>query len=183
MLCAYRLKGTGGRVGPGLLQPAWHGVGTWLTEGRLERSAVWVWWYGFQQQDGKLRTVSLYRRPLTHTVSKALATSRKTAPVSRLSSKFLLTLSQRGPAAASCCAWVGTQTARRAAVRVCLLPGGPYWVGSCRISCQQCQVDLRICRKGAAWGPSQLQCAYHARKYRLRRAVLWNALVRKVMVR
>jgi hypothetical protein len=33
--------------------------------------------------------------PLTHNLSKALATSRKTAPVSRLSSKFLLTLSTR----------------------------------------------------------------------------------------
>ena len=39
--------------------------------------------------EGKLRVVSLYRRPSTHTVSKALATSRKTAPVSRLSPKFL----------------------------------------------------------------------------------------------
>jgi hypothetical protein len=39
--------------------------------------------------------VSLWRRPLTHTVSKALASSRKTAPVSRLSSKFLLAPSTR----------------------------------------------------------------------------------------
>jgi hypothetical protein len=48
------------------------------------------------RQYGYFKTVSLYRRPLTHTVSKALATSKKTAPVSRLSSEFLLTLSQRG---------------------------------------------------------------------------------------
>jgi hypothetical protein len=34
-------------------------------------------------------------RPLIHTVSKALATSRKTAQVSRLPSKFLLTFSTR----------------------------------------------------------------------------------------
>jgi hypothetical protein len=33
---------------------------------------------------------------LTHTVSKALATSRNTAPVRRLSSEFLLTLNKAG---------------------------------------------------------------------------------------
>jgi hypothetical protein len=49
----------------------------------------------FTGLDGKFRIVRLQKRPLTNTVSKASATSRKTAPVSFLSSDFLLTLSTR----------------------------------------------------------------------------------------
>jgi hypothetical protein len=45
----------------------------------------------FTRWDGKFRTVSLYRSPLFHKVSEALATCRETASVGRLSSKFLLT--------------------------------------------------------------------------------------------
>jgi hypothetical protein len=45
--------------------------------------------------EGKLRMVSLYRRPSTQTVTNALATSRNTAPVSLFSSKFLKILSTR----------------------------------------------------------------------------------------
>jgi hypothetical protein len=95
-------------------------------------------------------------------VSKALATSRKKAPVSRLSSKFLLTFSTFGPATASCCVLVETQTARHAATRARLVPGGPKGGGSSRRACQQCQVDLWIYRKKVAWGHFPLQYGYHA---------------------
>jgi hypothetical protein len=45
--------------------------------------------------EGKFRAVNLKRRPSTQTVSKALATSRKIAPVILSSPKFLVTLSTR----------------------------------------------------------------------------------------
>jgi hypothetical protein len=46
-----------------------------------------------KRYEGKFRIVSLKRRPSTHTGSKALATSKKPAPVSLFSSMFLDTLS------------------------------------------------------------------------------------------
>jgi hypothetical protein len=51
----------------------------------------------FTRQNWKFRVVSLKSRPLTHTVSKASATSGKTAPSSHPLSTFLLTLSTRRP--------------------------------------------------------------------------------------
>jgi len=47
-------------------------------------------------------SVSLQRRPSIQTVSKALATSRKTAPVKLSSPKFSLFLQRGGPAARKC---------------------------------------------------------------------------------
>ena len=47
----------------------------------------------FTRYDGNSSMVSLKRRPSIHKESKALATSRKTAPVRSFSSKFILTLS------------------------------------------------------------------------------------------
>jgi hypothetical protein len=38
----------------------------------------------FTRKNGKLRTVGMYRRPSTSTVSRALAISRKNAPLNRL---------------------------------------------------------------------------------------------------
>ena len=49
----------------------------------------------FTRYEGKLRSVSFLRRQSTHTISKALAISRKTASVSLFSSKFLDTISTR----------------------------------------------------------------------------------------
>ena len=49
----------------------------------------------FRRYEGKLRSVSLLRRQSTHTISKALATSRKTASVCLFSSEFLDTISTR----------------------------------------------------------------------------------------
>jgi hypothetical protein len=50
-------------------------------------------WYG--RNDGKFRSVGLESRPSIQTVSKVFATSRRIAPVSFLSPKFLAILSTR----------------------------------------------------------------------------------------
>lgn len=49
----------------------------------------------FTRYYGKFSTLSLQRRPSAYTLSKALATSHKTAPVNLLSSENLPTLSSR----------------------------------------------------------------------------------------
>jgi len=82
---------------------------------QIGRDDLYTWY------ENKLRTVSLWCRSLTHTVSKALATSRNTAPISLFSPTFLDT--QRGGlAVVLCCVWVWTQIARRAGSFDRLLP-------------------------------------------------------------
>jgi hypothetical protein len=79
----------------------------------------------FTKYDRKFRIVSLKKKPLTHKVSKALATSRKTAPVSLISSKLLLTLSTRRVSGSVVPSLGGTRTDHIAAVRAPLLLLGP----------------------------------------------------------
>ena len=85
-------RGQGRSIPPELPQPACHDETMWPSGRSLRTSDPW----GRMRLYGrKLRSVSLYRRPSIQTVSKTLATSRKTAPVSLFSPKFLVILSTR----------------------------------------------------------------------------------------
>jgi hypothetical protein len=92
MSFTYRLKSTRKTIPP------------WATPARIPRHEDVAYWKDvwnvrqsrcedmlFTRQDGKIRVVSLKTRPLTHTVSKALATYKKIGQVS--CRQFLLTLS------------------------------------------------------------------------------------------
>jgi hypothetical protein len=94
--------------------------------------------------------VRLWRRTLTHAVSKAVVTSRKTAPVSLFPSKFLLILSIRRAVCSVVlclgrnpnCSWLRKShsfISRRTLVSR---------IFSKRI-CQQCQLDVYMLEEGS----------------------------------
>lgn len=87
---------------------------------RLKRSTLTIDCTISIGSEEELRTASLWTRPLTICIH-----IQKRAPVSRLSSTFVLTPTTGSPAAASCLFWVGTQTERHAADRAHLLLWGP----------------------------------------------------------
>jgi hypothetical protein len=108
----YRASSTWREVGVCRLHTDWTAHGgvspPWATRARMQRRVDIADWKDvwndrqskyddmvFTRQDGKFMMDSLWRRPLTLTVSKALATYRKTAPVSLFSTIFLLILSTR----------------------------------------------------------------------------------------
>jgi hypothetical protein len=96
MSSAYRMNGTG-ETSPPCATPACVTRRVDAADWKDVQNLRWSLYDGmvFSRWDGKFRIVSLYRWPLDHTVSKALATSRKTESVCHLSTNYLLTLSTR----------------------------------------------------------------------------------------
>jgi len=96
----------------------------------------------FQRYERNLRSVSLWRRPSTHTVSNSLATSRKTVPVSIFLQSCLELFQRGGLVVVPCCVWIRTQTAHCGGTRASLLRLGSWWVGSSQTACQSCLADV-----------------------------------------
>ena len=114
-------------------------------EGCFKRPTTQVGRYGFDKvPEEKLRTVSLQMRPLSHTVWKALATSRKTTPVNLFSPKFLDTLSMRRVScSAVLCLALNPNCSFHSSARLPIskrfLSVGSFWT-----ACQSCLVDLQV---------------------------------------
>jgi len=64
-------------------------------EGRFERPTIQVEWYGFHKARRQIKDCYSVEETATHTTSKALAISKKTAPVNLFFQKFIDTLSTR----------------------------------------------------------------------------------------